>query len=108
MLGILWESSKDVPFSSAVPFIGFLWDLEQKSVTLPEPKKAKYRQAIHEWKKLPTHNLEETQKLYGKLLHSCHIIPQGHAYLTNLEKMMAHSGITPSLLAILPNTSKQI
>ena len=88
-LGVPWESSKDVPFSSSVPFIGFLWNLDQKTVTLTEPKKAKYIQAIHEWKKLPTHTLEETQKLYGKLLHCCHIIPRGRAYLTSLEKMMA-------------------
>ena len=38
-LSILWESSKDVPFSQTVPFIGFLWNLDQKKVELPEPKK---------------------------------------------------------------------
>ena len=85
-LGVPWEISEGVPFSTSVPFIGFLWDLDQKTVALPEPKKAKYKLAILEWKKCPTHTLDETQKLYGKLLHSCHIIPRGRAYLTSLEK----------------------
>ena len=87
-LGIPWESSKDIPFNHAVPFIGFLWDLRERSVSLPEPKKLKYRLAIHEWNQRVTHTLDEAQKLYGKLLHTCHIIPRGHAYLTNLEKMI--------------------
>jgi len=26
-LGIPWEKTKDIPFSTAVPFIGFIWDL---------------------------------------------------------------------------------
>ena len=29
-LGILWEKSKDIPFSSSIPFISFLWDLEDR------------------------------------------------------------------------------
>ena len=74
-LGIPWESSKDIPFNHAVPFIGFLWDLRERSVSLPEPKKLKYRLAIHEWTQRATHTLDEAQKLYGKLLHTCHIIP---------------------------------
>ena len=88
-LGIPWESSKDVLFSQTVPFIGFLWNLDQKKVELPEPKKLKYRQAIHEWNACPSHTLDEAQGLYRKLLHSCHIIPRGRVYLTNLEKMIA-------------------
>ena len=31
-LGIPWELSKDTPFSSAPTFIGFVWDLENKTV----------------------------------------------------------------------------
>ena len=42
-LGIPWESSKDVLFSQTIPFIGFLWNLDQKKVELPELKKLKYR-----------------------------------------------------------------
>ena len=88
-LGIPWEKSKDTPFSPVIVFAGLLWDLDLKRVSLPESKKEKYVQAISEWKQHSTHTLEDTRKLYGKLLYACHIIPRGRAYLTNLEKMMS-------------------
>jgi hypothetical protein len=87
-LGIPWELSKDVPFDYIVPFIGFSWDLNEKKVSLPESKKEKYLRCIHEWKERSTHTLDDVQKMYGKLLYTCLITPQGRAYLTQLEKMM--------------------
>ena len=76
-LGIPWEKDKDIPFGTIVPFIGFSWDITSRLVSLPPSKKAKYLAAITEWNLSPTHNLAQTQKLYGKLLHTCHIIPKG-------------------------------
>ena len=87
-LGIPWETSKDVPFSNVVPFIGFSWNLVEKRVELPDSKKKKYLLSISEWKLRKTHTLDDVQKLYGKLLYACLIIPRGRAYLTGLEKMM--------------------
>ena len=87
-LGIPWELSKDVPFDSIVPFIGLSWNLAKKTVALLDSKKDKYLCAILEWKNKPSHTLEETQKLYGKLLYACHVVPRGHTFLTNLKKMM--------------------
>ena len=72
-LGIPWESSKDVPFSSEIVFAGLMWNIEQKRVSLPDPKKAKYRQAISEWQQRRTHTLEETRKLYGKQIGRAHV-----------------------------------
>jgi hypothetical protein len=62
-LGIPWEREKDINFSSTVPFIGFEWDLQNKTVEIPQSKKDKYRNAITTWKAKATHDLEETQKL---------------------------------------------
>ena len=87
-LGVPWETTKDVPFQTVVPFVGFSWDLERKRVSLPEQKKEKYVLAILEWRQHVTHVLDDARKLYGKLLYACYIVPQGRAYLTNLEKMM--------------------
>ena len=87
-LGIPWETSKDVAFDTTVIFAGFAWDLKQKTVALPKAKKAKYSRAIEEWRQKSLYTLEDTRKLYGKLLYTCHIIPQGRAYLTNFEKMI--------------------
>ena len=88
-LGIPWEKTKDIPFSASVPFIGFLWDLDAHMVSLSDSRKEKYLQAILDWEAKPRHTLDEVQKLYRKLLHVCHVLPTGHAYLTSLESFMA-------------------
>src|SRR5277367_5025005 len=88
-LGIPWEPSKTIPFSYVVPYLGFEWDLSQRTVAIPERKKTKYKAAIEDWLLRPTHALDEAQKLYGKLLHACLVLPSGRAYLTCLEGLMA-------------------
>ena len=94
-LGIPWEASKDVNFTSSVTYLGFVWDLTTRTVTLSEPKRAKYLLAIMDWQKSRTHSLNEVQKLYGKLLHASHVIPAGRAYLTSLEAMLTIFGNNP-------------
>ena len=59
-----------------------------RTVSIPEGKKAKYRAAISAWKSRRTHTLEEVQRLHGKLMHACHIVPRGRAYLTSLEAFL--------------------
>ena len=94
-LGIPWEKAKDIRFGYVVPFIGFNWNLVDKTVSLPQSKKEKYLQNITDWKNRTTHTLNDVQQLYGKLLYSCLIIPKGRAYLTNLEKMMGTAQSNP-------------
>jgi hypothetical protein len=40
-LGILWEPEKDIAFSTVFPFIGFLWNLQDKTVSIPQSKRDK-------------------------------------------------------------------
>lgn len=87
-LGVPWEITKDVAFSTTIIFAGFAWDLNAKMVSLPDNKKEKYLKAIDEWRNRSKHTLEDTRRLYGKLLYTCHIVPQGRAYLTCFEKLM--------------------
>ncbi len=87
-LGIQWEVSKSVPFGTEVPYLGFCWNLCTCIVYLLEEKKEKYLAAIAEWESKCMHNLLETQKLYGKLLHALLVMPAGCAHLTNLEAML--------------------
>lgn len=87
-LGIRWEPSKSVPFGTEVPYLGFLWNLHERTVCLLEKKRIKYLAAISQWKEKRTHNLLETQQLHGKLLHASLVLPPGRAYLTSLEAML--------------------
>jgi hypothetical protein len=97
LLGIRWETSKSVPFGAEVPYLGLLWDLRARTVRLLEKKRIKYMAAISEWEEKRTHNLLETQQLYGKLLHASWVIPPGRAYLTNLEAMLSLCHNSPFL-----------
>jgi hypothetical protein len=94
-MGIPWEKSKDVPFGTEIRYIGLDWDISKGTVSLPHDKKEKYRTAITEWMSRPTHPLDEVQSLYGKLLHACHVIPAGRAYITWLEIFMGNFHTTP-------------
>jgi hypothetical protein len=96
-LGICWEPSKSVPFGLEIPYLGFLWNLNARTVCLLEKKRLKYIAAITEWEEKRTHNLLETQQLYGKLQHASLVIPPGRAYLTNLETMLAICHNSPFL-----------
>ena len=87
-LGIPWEPSKDVPFSSTPTFIGFTWDLENCTVALAETKRHKYLAALQAWASARTHTLLELQKLLSKLTHASQIFPEGHPHLANLETML--------------------
>jgi hypothetical protein len=87
-LGIPWENSKTIPFSQVVPYLGFTWDIQARTVAIPSKKKTKYIDAIENWASCPTHALKDVQELYGKLLHASLVVPVGRAYLTNLEAML--------------------
>ena len=94
-LGIRWEASKSIPFGEEVSYLGFRWNLRSRIIYLPDEKKARYLAVIGEWTKKRTHDLIETQKLYGKLLHAALVIPAGRARLTSLEAMLSSFGDNP-------------
>lgn len=91
-LGIPWEVAKDSPFAPTGVYIGFLWDLDARSVSITPKKMSSYLAAIEGWLSEQTHALEAVRKLYGKLLHTYLLVPAGRAYLTGLETMLGCFG----------------
>lgn len=55
--------------------------------------------AIETWRQSLTHDLREVQKLFGKLLHVSLVLPEGRAYITSLEHMIAIFGATKTPFA---------
>ena len=78
-LGIPWEKSKDQLFASSTTYIGFLWNLQAWTVSLAPKKTKKYLSMINDWLHRPAHVLKDVESLHGKLLHTCAVIPHGHA-----------------------------
>lgn len=95
-LAVPWHADKTTSFASRVVYLGFEWDLVRKTVSLPSSKKAKYKAAIATWFSSRMHTLREVEALYGKLMHSAHVVPAGRAYLTRLESMLGIFGNSPT------------
>ena len=95
-------------------YIDFVQDLASHQVSLSPAKKSKYLHVVSAWKAWSHYTLIDIKRLYGKLLHTCLVIPSGHAYLTHLEVMLttgyhhpyvpqlANKGIPPDLDWWLP------
>jgi hypothetical protein len=94
-LGISWKPSKTIPFSDVVPFLGFQWNISEKTVEITKEKKDKCKSAIEEWLSCTTYTLDDVQKLYSKLLHASLMATAGCAYLTNLEAMLGTFSTSP-------------
>ena len=88
-LGLPWKVEKSTNFSSSVLYLGFIWNLDLHSITLPTSKQQKYLSSIQNWCAATFHSLNELQRLYGQLLHVCLLIPRGRAYLASLEKQLS-------------------
>jgi hypothetical protein len=95
VLGMPWKRSTDIPFSTAAPFTGIIWNLETRRISLTATKVEKYQKAILAWQPRHTHVLSDVQRLHGKLLHACLTVPAGRAYITGLEAMLGIFGDSP-------------
>jgi hypothetical protein len=94
-LGVIWKLVKDSPFGPSAKYDGFKWDLKKYEVSVPKEKREKYLEDLTKWEERKTHTLEDVHSLYGKLLHVSLIAPEGHAYLTEFEKMAATGSANP-------------
>lgn len=82
----------------------FDWDLQALIISMGPKKKVKYLLAIQEWSAHTVHPLNGVQKLYGKLLHICLVVPSGHTYLTELETMLSVSSTNPFMSYYPPSS----
>jgi hypothetical protein len=92
-LGIIWGEGKTRDFAPQNTQMGFVWDVQSGTVAISDAKRRKYLATIHAWKATgPTHDLEEAERLHGRLQHLCFIIPRGRAYLTTLQAFLGVYG----------------
>jgi hypothetical protein len=108
-LGWPWSPSKFVDFAPAFMYIGFWWDLDQKTVELPEKKKVKYLERLAPWTADSHHTAKDTDKIVGTLNHVALVIPEGRSHLVSLYKF--RGGFKPSTPTMtrhkLPNQAHQ-
>jgi len=85
-LGWPWAPAKFVDFATSFLYIGFLWDLAEKKVELPEKKKKKYITRLAPWTLGSLHTVKDTEQIIGTLNHICLVIPEGRSRLVSLYK----------------------
>lgn len=90
-LGVPWHPGKgDNHFTFIMTFIGYLWDIPQKTVSLPETKHLKFREHVRRFfsdfcDSHHTCHLLDIQKLHGSLCHVAFIYTHGHSCLSSLS-----------------------
>lgn len=85
-LGWPWAPEKFKDFSTTFTYIGFLWDLSNKVVQLPDSKKAKYVERISTWIHGSAHTMKEAENIIGTLNHVSLVVPEGRSHLVSLYK----------------------
>ena len=75
-LGVPWATEKTRPLASLQQYIGFIWDLEEKTVSLPPGKRAATLTLIEAWlRDQARFTAHEAASLHGKLVHTSCIYP---------------------------------
>jgi hypothetical protein len=88
-LGWPWAPEKFVPFRQVFTYLGFEWDLQKKTVCLPESKKAKYLAKLEPWITGYAASKQETETVIGTLNHVTLAVPHASSRLPSLYRFRA-------------------
>ena len=88
-LGWPWKRSKTRPFANTFIYLGLLWDLSAKTVTLPEAKRLRYLNRLLPWLDRISVDMVTAQHLLGTLNHCTLVIPSGRSYTPRLSTFTA-------------------
>src|ERR1700677_2716639 len=88
-------------FGFLLIYLGFLWNLPDKSISLPEPKRLRFKEKVDSFLASYSNNCaprKESMSLHGSLLHIAFVYPSGRAYLPDLSAFISsfgHNKFTP-------------
>lgn len=92
-LHVPWHKDKgDSTFLFITNFIGFCWDFPNKCVSLPEEKRLKFHNRVHNFLDHFTGHscsLLDVQKIHGSLCHIAFVYIQGCSCLPSLSNFVA-------------------
>lgn len=90
-----WHPTKTgKTYGDTIVFLGLLWDLVERRVSLTEPKRIKYLALVSSFlaraDRSESFSLLELQTLHGTLVHVCFIHESGSSHLPVFSNLMAH------------------
>ncbi len=86
-INVPWHKEKWSDFDFSFTYIGFFWDIQAKSVALPETKRLKYLHHVRNFIDLYQHDrapLSQTLTLQGSLIHIAFVHPLRRSHLPSL------------------------
>lgn len=89
-VGWPWSVPKFLDFAFEFPYIGFNWDIPQKTVQLPQQKKVKYLARLASWSKGVSVLKHDIEVVIGTLNHCAIIIPTSRTHLPSLYHLSSH------------------
>lgn len=96
-LGWPWKNSKTRPFNSSFKYLGFHWDLQNKTVEIPKEKKTRYLTKLEAWIPGKKFTRCEAESILGTLVHCSLALPTSRCHLSALSRFAASFTHTSSL-----------
>ena len=78
-LGWPWKESKTRPFASHFRYLGFVWNLDAKTVQILEQMKHRYLQKLEPWQKDKKFSKKDVESIVGTLVHCSLALPNGRS-----------------------------
>lgn len=88
MLGVPWAPEKTRPFAFRQRYLGFIWDLAQRTVELPQDKLDEIKAMLDLWTtSKDTFTARDCARLHGKLAHISSIFPLIRPFLRSMARL---------------------
>ncbi|KDN33364.1 hypothetical protein RSAG8_13545, partial [Rhizoctonia solani AG-8 WAC10335] len=88
-LGWPWKIPKTKDFAPIFDFLGFIWNVPTRQVSIPDKKRDKFLAKINTWLLADKVSLKSTQQLIGSLIHCTNVLSEGRAWLAGLIRFSA-------------------
>jgi hypothetical protein len=85
-LGWPWSIKKHLPFAHSFPYIGFIWDLDNKTVEIPVAKCLKFIARLEPWVTGNSVSKHECDRIIGSLNHCTNVLKDGRSHLPSFYK----------------------
>lgn len=88
-LGLPWSAHKFHDFADSFTYLGFLWNIPQRTVQIPDSKKTKFSNRCQQWLTQPKQSLRSAQILLGSLNHCCLVLRSARTRLFHLRSFVS-------------------
>lgn len=98
-LGLPWSLPKFKDFANSFTYLGFLWNISERTVQIPQAKKSKFKNRCQPWSFGQKRTLRDGQQLLGSLNHCCLVLRSSRTKLHSLRSFICRfpPGASPFL-----------